>query len=114
MDRRVLIDTAVSHSLSVIYEYGVAFDGRRTASRFVSSIKKTIRQVCTHPENGPSEQLLDGDSYGIRSVVAHPYFKVIYIYKSDLNEVYILDVWDTRRDPQDMIARFRYHMNNKH
>lgn len=37
-----------------------------------------------------------------RSVVAHPYFKIIFYIDSNTLTVFVEDIWDTRMDPEDL------------
>ena len=50
---------------------------------------------------GPIEPLLEHLNQDIRSVFVTPYTKYIYIVRGEI--IYILDVWDTRREPKQQI-----------
>lgn len=106
MARKVIIDPSISHTLSIIYDYGVAFDGQKTARKFLSGIWRTIRQVCAHPEASPFEQTLVDTDYQLRSAVAHPYFKVLFWFDEQTDQIIVLDVWDTRKDPDELVRHF--------
>lgn len=41
-------------------------------------------------------------SLGYRGLVTHPYFKVIYHIDEVSAIIYVVDIWDTRMDPEDL------------
>ncbi len=48
----------------------------------------------------PDTEIID---YEIRRLVIKPYFKVVYTYRYDI--VFLIDIWDTRQDPKNLISR---------
>lgn len=73
------------HRLSVIYEWGVQDSGVRAARAFLTKIESEIKKLINAPTIGPLEVLLDDRKVKYRSLVVHPYFKVIYYIEEENN-----------------------------
>ena len=50
---------------------------------------------------GAIEPLLIGREEEYRHIVVKPYFKIIYRVEGDT--IYMIDIWDTRRNPEKLI-----------
>lgn len=102
----------VSRKLEGIYDWGVQDSGTRAARRFVNNITKKILSLDKHPLQNPLEPMLEGTSIKWRSLVVHPYFKVIYFVDEQNSLVYIADIWDTRMNPEDLTYQINRLLRN--
>ena len=68
---------------------------------FVRMTKELKSRLLMFPTMEPIEPLLEHLNQDIRSVFVTPYTKYIYIVRGEI--IYILDVWDTRREPKQQI-----------
>lgn len=74
--------------------------GRTAAQKFMYGIAKDAERIGLQPGIGKPEPLLKNQPQGFRSLVSHRHTKIIYY--SDKTHVYIVDLWDCRRSPEDL------------
>ena len=78
---------------------GTILFGTRTAEMFYNKIKSHETLLVTHPHLGKVEPLLAHKKrHEYRSLVVHKHFKLIYYIESVNDILYIVDLWDTRRE----------------
>lgn len=65
---------------------------------FYKNIDEIEEDLIAFPELGKVEPLLQDRSILYRSLVATKYNKIIYYVDDD--KIYIVDFWDTRREPK--------------
>ena len=53
-----------------------------------------------NPLMGSIEHSLNGLKYEYRYILVKPYFKIVYRIENE--HIYIITIWDTRRDPRQM------------
>ena len=71
--------------------------GARSLRNFHAETREAVSLLSNHPEMAPIEPLLMGCSVEMRSWCFSKYSKLIFFISNDtLN---IIDVWDTRREP---------------
>lgn len=73
-----------------LYSKGILRDLR-------NGFKRKLSLLADNPAIGSIEPSLENTGYEYRRLVIKPYFKVIYIVEGD--NIYLTDIWDTRRDP---------------
>ena len=72
------------------------------ARRFAGNVRKAVTHLRDHPEMGPVHQdLLPIGRYRYLVVGA---FLVIYRLADDNNVIIVLRVWDSRQDPDRLVA----------
>lgn len=76
--------------------------GPRTAQRFAKRIKSYEALLAAHPYLGPIEPCLSHLPTPYRSLVVHRHYKLIYCVDEAGEEVTIIALWDTRRNPLRM------------
>lgn len=81
--------------------------GKRTAEKFIDAIDKHVKQLVQFPERGFPEPLLADRRKKYRSVLVYEHFKLVYYYDERKDIIYIVDLWDTRREPQSLTRRIR-------
>ena len=74
-----------------------------TITQFYSKYKQIRLLVQENPLLGQREPILEGFKLEYRRIVIRPYFKIIYTIKGDT--IYFADIWDTRRDPNNLKSR---------
>ena len=81
--------------------------GKRTADKFIDTIDLQIKRLTKNPELGFPEPLLAERHRKYRSLMVNDHFKLVYYYDEAKNIIYIIDLWDTRREPQSLSKRIR-------
>ncbi len=79
--------------------------GRRVADRFAERTSKMNRLLAANPRLGKEEPLLEKHSKAYRSLVLDEHYKVIYYLAG--STVYVIALWDVRRDPDALADRIR-------
>lgn len=95
-------DAHARQSRKEILEYGEATWGKHTAQRMYRRIKESTALLAASPYLGPKEPLLQKHFPAYRSLVIHEHYKLIYRYVEDKEIVWIVDVWDTCREPRSL------------
>ena len=65
--------------------------------KFYARILDYEKLLQSNPGMGKKEPLLEKEPEGYRSIVVHQNYKLVYYVESDI--IYIVDLWDTRREP---------------
>lgn len=73
--------------------------GIEIAHRIIDNYQKSKKHLSSNPYIAPVEPLLANRKYIYRGFVIHKYCKVIYRVDEAADTIYIVDVWDTRREP---------------
>lgn len=96
---KVIVQKVAAKQIDQVYDYGELHFGRRAAEKLHTSIVQSMRLLQLQPYIGVTEPLLAGRKYVYRSFVVHKHFKLIYYINEEVGEIYIADLWDTRREP---------------
>ena len=94
---RVIWDDDASEKLVNALEYGRNTFGERVMKKFYNRILDYEKLLQSNPGMGKKEPLLEKEPEGYRSLVVHPNYKLVYYVDGDT--IYIVDLWDTRREP---------------
>ena len=94
---RVIWDDDASEKLVNALEYGRNTFGERVMKKFYARILEYEKLLQSNPGMGKKETLLEKEPEGYRSLVVHPNYKLVYYVDGDT--IYIVDLWDTRREP---------------
>lgn len=92
-------DSQARNSRKKILEYGATMWGKAAAQRMYRRIKEHTALLAVSPYLGPQEPLLQNRFPAYRSLVIHEHYKLIYKYIESKDMVWIVDIWDTRREP---------------
>lgn len=87
--------------------YSVEQFGKQTALKFIDSIDQHVKRLIQNPESGFPEPLLSDRRKEYRSVMVYGHIKMIYHYDKAKDIIYIIDLWDTRCEPQNLSRRIR-------
>ncbi len=72
---------------------------------FYKNLDEIEEDLSDFPELGRIEPLLQDRSKSYRSLVATKYNKIIYYVDDD--KIYIVDFWDTHREPKAQVSRLK-------
>ncbi len=87
-----------------IIDYVADEFGATRAKRYMKEVYETVGKLPENPKMGQIEPLLEGSRYEFRRLVIGNLTKIIYRIAEERIE--IADVWDTRKNPEELIARF--------
>ncbi len=74
-----------------------------TINKLSRRINKYSKILLGNPLLGSKELLLEDLLFDYRKVVIKPWFKLIYAFTD--TKLYLIDVWDTRQNPDTLIDR---------
>lgn len=94
-----------NHERIALLSYGEKTFGIRTAEQMYEHINSFLHALAAHPFLGSPEPLLENRRTEYRSLVIHKHTKLIYRIQAD--KIFIVDLWDTRREPSHLIRRIR-------
>ena len=76
-----------------------------TAFKWYAAKNNIERQVSMFPESFPLEPLLRHKQRIYRRAVLMKNFKIVYVYYPSSDTVRIVDIWDTRMNPETLKQR---------
>ena len=82
--------------------------GKRIAEDFVSIIEHNLVLLAENPQMGQRRPELDTPRRQMRSLLVHEHFQLIYYYHESKATVYIVSLWDTRKNPVSLRRRIRH------
>lgn len=88
-------------------DYCVEAFGRNTALESIQTVEEKIKRICKYPESGTLEPLLKDEGMIYRYVHVQKRIKLIYRYDEQQQTIYIVDVWNTRMSPQNLLDRMQ-------
>ena len=86
-------------SLNSIYEF-LREKSNRAAAIIHNEILDEIDKLVLFPQMASVEEELQNRRFEYRSLVVHHTYKVIY--RIEEQKIYIVDIWDCRRDPDKL------------
>lgn len=101
---RVIWQESVQCDIETAFLEGLARFGEKVAKRFFVHIWDYDSRLAAFPYMGKVECFLSGSSKEYRSLVVHNHYKLIYRVSEEEDTVYVVALWGTRRNPQDMDA----------
>ena len=87
------------------YRRGIVEFGVKTAENTAQIIEDIADDLSRWPTTGFPEPLLKGASHLYRARHINKRYKIIYRYDEENNTVYIEDIWDTKRSPENLTNR---------
>ena len=88
------------NNLKLIYDFYILKMGKKTAIKVKNNIFNATNQLLNYPESGEVEENLRLENSIYRYIVS---YNCKIIYRVSQNEVIIIDVFDTRKNPDKMI-----------
>ena len=81
------------------FAYGEQEFGLNTVRKMDERLMSYLSSLAQNPKLGPIEPLLENETLPYRSLVVHKLIKLIYRIDESASFIYIVDFWDTRREP---------------
>ncbi|WP_292266255.1 type II toxin-antitoxin system RelE/ParE family toxin [Butyricimonas sp.] len=100
---RVIWSSKAKERLAEILEQGSVNFGRSVSLELYRRVKYFSSLLKTNPMMGKLDSLLESVPLSIRTIVVHDYFEIVYYVDEVENCIYILTLWDTRRDPDEYV-----------
>lgn len=102
---RIIWTDSAQRSQDAAADYIFDEFGAMSLHDFYDNLDKIESNLIAFSEMGKVEPLLRDRSILYRSVVASKYNKIIYFVEGDT--IYIVDFWDTRREPKAQARRVK-------
>jgi len=96
---KLIYSLKATQALKNIYEF-LSRKSSRAAVIIHNEILDEIDRLLLFPQMAPIESDLKNKSFTYRSLVVHSIYKVIY--RIEEQTIYIVDIWDCRRDPSKL------------
>ena len=90
-----------------LYRNGIVEFGVITAENTEKTIAGITDDLSRWPSTGFPEPLLKGATHLYRARHINKRFKLIYRYDESKDIVYIEDIWDSRRSPENLTRRMK-------
>lgn len=87
--------------------YCVENFGTKTAQECVKTADEKIERIRKFPESGTLEPLLKDEEFTYRFVHVQKRIKLIYRYDEQQQTIFIVDVWNTKMEPQNLLDRMK-------
>lgn len=104
---QVIIRATAQRQLDKAIEQGEQMFGVAVASKFYNRFMEFVKRLSDNSELGFPEPLLAGRQRKYRSIMINEHFKLVYYCDKNKDIIYIIDLWDTRREPQSLSRRIR-------
>jgi len=105
MSERIVWSDRAEKAYGQIIDYVADEFGVTRAKRYAKEVYEAVGQLPENPKMGQIEPLLEGSRYEFRRLVIGHLTKIIY--RESEERIEIADVWDTRKSPKELVARFR-------
>lgn len=76
--------------------------GRKTGNKWMKEMASIDNRLRQYPESYTPEPLLRGREHLYRGCHIMQRFKIIYYYEISTDTVHIVDLWDTRQNPETL------------
>lgn len=107
MAYRVMWTKSAKHQRKEALLYGAKVWGNDAARKFRNQLIKEQSLLSAHPNMGKTEPLLETFTKNYRSLVVHKHFKLVYYIDERQQTLFIVALWDTRREPGAMSQSIR-------
>lgn len=104
---QTIIRATAYRQLDIAIEQGEHLFGRAVATKFYNRFMEYVKRLSTNPQSGFPEPLLAERQRDYRSLMVNEHFKLVYYYDEGKDTLYIVDLWDTRREPASLSRRIR-------
>ena len=66
-------------------------------------MKRCNQSLVDNPYMGKLEPLIEYLPLSLRTFVLHPYYKIVYYVNEFEDCIYVITLWDSRRDPEEYV-----------
>lgn len=81
--------------------------GQTTSKKWMNERIRMADRLTNHPLSYPPEPLLNDRKRCYRSCLVLERFKFVYYYDSSTDTVFVVDIWDCRRNPESLKLRIK-------
>lgn len=85
--------------------------GNKAAVSFLEDVNKWVEWIVENPTISPQEPMLSDCKTIYRSRVVGKHSKLVY--RNTSTTVYIVDIWDMRRNPALLVSRIKKRSDNR-
>lgn len=107
MQVQVMWRNRAVHELDSATNIGRSLFGERVAALFYYRVKSYDALLTTNPYMGQRLPGLDTPRRQFRDLVVHEHYQLIYYIDEKKRQLYIVSLWDTRRDPLSLAHRIQ-------
>ena len=105
MRKKIAWSDRAEGAYGIIIDYVADEFGATRAKRYMKEVYETVDKLPENPKMGQIEPLLEGSRYEFRRLIIGHLTKIIYRVSEE--HIEIADVWDTRKSPEELVARFK-------
>ena len=105
MSEKIAWSDRAERAYGQIIDYVADEFGATRAKRYMKEVYETVGKLPENPKMGQIEPLLEGSRYEFRRLLIGHLTKIIY--RESEERIEIADVWDTRKSPEELVARFQ-------
>ena len=105
MNEKIAWSKRAEKAYGQIIDYVADEFGISRAKQYAAEVHKIVNKLPENPKLGQIEPLLEGSRYEFRRLLIGHLTKIIYRVAEERIE--IADVWDTRKNPEELVARFK-------
>ncbi len=95
----VIWSNHAANQLDIIFQYLVIESSRKVANSYVLDLLKTTQNLSEFPNSGKLEPQLLDESKKYKYII-NKHIKIIYYINNQTNEIRIVDLFDTRQNPE--------------
>ena len=81
--------------------------GQTTMNRHIESLEEIEKRLTSYPDSYPPEPLLRNKKKRYRGAHLLGRFEIIYYHSPKSKRVYVVRLWDMRRDPDLMVRNLK-------
>ena len=98
---RVVVSEQAKYDRNQIVRYILREFGEKAVLDFREAYQKAKRTIANHPESGTEVEQLSDDQHKYRFTVINGLSIMLYRVEGEI--VYVVDMWDTRRQPPKIV-----------
>lgn len=93
--------------LNLVSQYCYEQYGENKMNDFLETLELQDKRLSANPQMGHPDPLLINRDESFRALPVQKYYKLIYYVDEAKEVIYIVDLWDTRREPQKLTKRIK-------
>lgn len=96
---------SAKNELAQAIRYCAKVFGNRVAEKFIDSVDHQVSLLGNNPSMGMRAPDLDTPRRQYRTLLVHKHFELVYHVDEKKQILYIVSLWDVRREPAKLIRR---------
>lgn len=98
---------SAKNELAKAIRYCAKVFGKKVAEKFLDSVDHQVSLLINNPFMGMRVPELDTPRRQFRTLLVHKHFELVYYVDEKKQILYIISLWDVRREPAKLIRRIR-------